>query len=217
MLARDQLGQRREHRLAPCVFADGDELHLRRDDAPTRIVHLGDVGTRAVDPCSAARLALEIETHPGQGRIDQPLAAVRRGRAVELDGIAALSDPVRAERRQASTNVDANARIRIRTGGVVDDDRRVRFDAERGRRVALHNFAHGHANIRPQALDEDLPRIGKRLHRRVVDMRVAGEESVVGVHCAPLERRSGGAGAVREHTGQARFPAPALSAQVPRV
>ena len=156
MLARDQLGQRREHRLAPCVFADGDELHLRRDDAPTRIVHLGDVGTRAVDPCSAARLALEIETHPGQGRIDEPLAAVRRGRAVELDRIAALIDPARAERRQSRANVDSNGGVGVRTGGVVDADRRVRFDAERGRRVTLRDLAHRHADIRPRALDEYL-------------------------------------------------------------
>ena len=46
MLARQAFGKRRQHLVAHQVLADRDELHLRRDDAAARVVHLRDVGAR---------------------------------------------------------------------------------------------------------------------------------------------------------------------------
>ena len=86
VLAADQLGhlragraggaQRLEVLLPPDVLADRDELHLRRDDAAARVVHLRDVGPGL----RAARPALQVEAQLGELRIVEPLAAVARGR-----------------------------------------------------------------------------------------------------------------------------------------
>src|SRR6266446_8731581 len=68
------------------ILPDGNELHLGRDDALARVMHLRD----AAPP---PRLALEIKTQFGQLRIGQPLAAVLRGRAFQDFGIASLGNP----------------------------------------------------------------------------------------------------------------------------
>ena len=126
VLARHQLRQRLQHCLALEVFADGDELHLRRDDAAARVMHLRDIGgiTRTT------RLALQIEAHPGQGRVREPLAAVRGGELRELDRVAAFLDPVRTHRRQALADVDRRRGIGIGARGIVDNDGRIVFHPE---------------------------------------------------------------------------------------
>ena len=58
MLARDERGQLLQHFFALQVLADGDELHLRRDDAASRVVHLRDVAAKislSVPPAFARR------------------------------------------------------------------------------------------------------------------------------------------------------------------
>jgi hypothetical protein len=116
--------------LAPQVFADGGELHLGRHDALARVVHLGDVAPAG----GAARLALQVEAQRGQRRILQTLPAVGGGRAGQFDGVAALADPLAARAGQAGADVDAHFGVGVRSGGVVDPDRRIRFMPERGGR-----------------------------------------------------------------------------------
>ena len=75
-----------------------------------------------------------IDAKRFQFRVVQALGAVVRGRAGQFLGVAALADPAGAQRVQAGADVDARVRVGVRTGGVVDPDRRVRLGAEgRGR------------------------------------------------------------------------------------
>src|SRR5437588_3540170 len=95
-LRRDALRQLRPERFTrvlktqcvdrALVLAQGDELHLRRDDALARVMHLRD----ATPP---PRSALEIKTQFGELRIGEPFAAVLRGRSPQDFRIAPLGDP----------------------------------------------------------------------------------------------------------------------------
>ena len=209
MLARHELRQRAQHLVALRVLADRDELHFRRHDAAARVVHLRDVRARL----RPQRLALEREAHSGELRIVEARAAVRGGRAVERNRVAALGDPSGAQRRQPAADVDRRAGVGVRARRVVDDDRRILLGAERGGRVGLRDLAHRHAQVGARAFDVDLARVGQRRDGRAVHVRVARVELVVGVHRSS-SAESSGAGERRDGL---RFPAPALSAQVPRV
>ena len=91
------------------VLADGDELHLGRDDAAARVVHLRDVGARP----RAARRALQVEAQLGELGIGEALAPeARRGPLEEL-GVAALLDPLGAQRREPRADVDARRGIGV--------------------------------------------------------------------------------------------------------
>ena len=109
-------------------IADRDELHLRRDDAAARVVHLRDV--RAI--ACAARLAMQVEAHPGELGVGEPRAAVAGRRAGELEGVAALGDLRGAQRRQAVADVDRRGRVGVRARRVVDGERRVLLGALSG-------------------------------------------------------------------------------------
>ncbi len=87
----------------PHVLPDGDVLHLRRDDALPRIVHLGDVAPRL----GAARGAEVLEAEVRQVRVG--LAAVPEGGTGTGQGlrIAAGLDPGGADVRQPGHEVDA--------------------------------------------------------------------------------------------------------------
>jgi hypothetical protein len=133
-IALAQLGEAR-------VLADRDELHLRRDDALACVVHLADVGAglglaRRADVAEAQRCGLVIR------RAD---AAVDRARAAQLLGVAARVDPGLAQRRQAGGQIDARTRIGVRSGSVVDRDRRVRLQALDGARCRQADLAHRYA------------------------------------------------------------------------
>src|SRR5690606_28134259 len=82
MLARDEIRKP----FAALRLANRDELHLGRDDAFTRVMHLRHVpaGFRAPG------LAMQVEAQRREFRVREPLAAVSRSRAFELLGIAAL-------------------------------------------------------------------------------------------------------------------------------
>src|SRR6185369_5714175 len=95
------------------VLADGDELHLGRDDAAARVVHLRHVAAGL----RAARRALELETQLRELRIRKALTAVMRGRPFEQLGVAALFDPRRTQRAQPGADVDARGRVRVRPAG----------------------------------------------------------------------------------------------------
>jgi len=166
MLAPEQLGRAPAHRargfqrgqvfLAAQVLAQGDELHLGRDDAAPRVMHLGDVGAIF----RAARLARQLETQGVQAAVLQALLAIARARPRQLLGIAALLDPGAAQGRQAAADVDRGRRVGVGAGGVVDEDGRIGLAAEAGGRVALAYRAHRHADVGPAAFDIDLARIG---------------------------------------------------------
>ena len=184
MLARHRCGERGQHGLATQVLADRDELHLRRDDAAARVVHLRDGASRL----RAARLAMEVEAQARQGGVAEAGAAVRRRRAVEGRGVGAFLDPAFAQGRQAAADVDRRGRVAVGSRGVVDDDRGIPLGPERRGRVALLDLPHWHAQIGARSLDVDLARARQRRDGGGVDRCVAREEFVLGVHGAPRWR-----------------------------
>src|SRR5690606_34302048 len=95
------------------VLADGDVLHLRRDDPPSRVVHLGDVGAGQ----GAARTRAVGEADGGELRVGLALAAVVGRGAVQLHRVAALGDPLHPQRCKPAVEVNGDVRIRIRPGG----------------------------------------------------------------------------------------------------
>ena len=121
------------HELGVEALADRDELHLRRDDAPARVVQLGD-GARAAE--RARRTGLERRRHR---RLPAPPRTV--------DDVAAGDDPVAPQRRQPVADV-----VSLRSAGVVDAQRRLA--------AAQRNLAHRHPQR--AGLDVDLPGVGKR-------------------------------------------------------
>ncbi len=139
------LGEQLRQQLAALVLANGDEFHLGRNDAAARVVHLGNVHARF----RPARPAFEIEPQLRELGIGEPLAAVSRAWPGELFGIAALTDPFFAQRREPLPDVYAGFGIGVRPGSVVDEDRRVFLRAEQGRRIRLRDLAHRHADVRP--------------------------------------------------------------------
>ena len=102
------------------------------------------------------------ESNGVEFRIGRTLAAELRRQAAQDFGIATLFDPARAQRREAGDEIDAHGRIRVRTGRVVNGDRLIFLGAEGERGIAQRYFAHGHAQIRPAAVDIDFLRSGNR-------------------------------------------------------
>src|SRR5690606_28468106 len=93
-------------------LADGDEFHLRRDDAAARVVHLRDVHAAL----RHARLADVFEAKPGELCILHAAAAVLWTWAIELAGVVALDDPGLAHRRVPAAQIGARLRVGIRAG-----------------------------------------------------------------------------------------------------
>jgi hypothetical protein len=200
MLAAHQLGELRAFRArsaqlgqvlaAAQVLADGDVLHLGRDEAAAGVVHLRDVGAGL----RAARRALQVEAQLRELRVREAFAPVERGRSGEELGVAAVLDPARTQRGQARADVDARLRIGVGTAGVVDEDGRIRLGAEGRGRIGLRDLAHRHADVWPRALHVDLARARQGLDGGLVDVGRLGDEFRMGVHGgAPSE--TGGKGA----------------------
>ncbi len=84
------------HRVQPLVLADGDVFHLRRDDAAPGVMHLADVGAGL----GTARQHAIGEAHGIQLRIVLTRAAEGRAESFQRLRIAALLDPLRAQRRR---------------------------------------------------------------------------------------------------------------------
>jgi hypothetical protein len=121
------------------ILADGDVLHLRRDDAAPRVMHLTDVGARL----GHARRAQVFEAQVRGGGIDQAGVTELGRRPGQRLGVAALFDPARAHRVQALAQVDG--RRRMVAAGVVTpapDD----LTAATGR-ARLTDLAHRHTDI----------------------------------------------------------------------
>ncbi len=130
--ARRRAGPPRRLREAD-VLANGDVLHLRRDDAGAGVGELGDrlAGLGAQRPVADGerRHQLVVTDEAVVGRLDD--AGV-----IGLD-VAAAFDPRGAQRRNAAFDVDCRVGVGIGTGGVVDGE---------GAAVAEIDLAHRHAH-----------------------------------------------------------------------
>ncbi len=181
--------QRLQIRSALLVFADRDVLHLRRDDAFTRVVHLRNIGTGL----GAARRAVQaLEAQFGRSRIGGAFAAVVAGQAAQSFGVVAFFDPALAQCWQ--TGADVNLRFGIGVGArrIVDKHGRILLAAEAVRSVRLGNFAHWHADIGARASNVDLAGIRQRGDSGRIDVSVGGKEFRIGVH-ADLHAKQYGA------------------------
>src|SRR5690606_39634537 len=147
-------------RVDALVLADRDELHLRRDDAAARVMHLGHVGTGQ----RAARQWTIAETDRVQPCVVFALASELRRQAGQRLGVATLLDPAGAQRRQPAGQVDPRVGIGVGAGGVVDRERGVLLAAEDGRRARQFDLAHRYAQVGARAGDEDLVRARDRAH-----------------------------------------------------
>ena len=152
------------HPLVAAVLAQRDELHLRRDDAAPRVVHLRHVAPgngAARRALQAVGLAAQRGDARGRGagrRRAGALAVVHRhgGAAGVGLAVAARGDPARAHGLEAAAQVDQRGRVGVRAGGVVDGDLLA---------VGQRDLAHRHADAGLQALHAHLARGGQRLAR----------------------------------------------------
>src|SRR6478735_2757667 len=127
------------------IFADGNELHLRRDDALAGVGHLRD-RSPPLQHCSTL------------GKFDARIWFI--GWCDDLD-IAALLNPGKANRIDPGAHVMDIACIGIWAAGVIDaegvvpgDDRTARNRLRRGE----GDLAHRYADIRARSRDVDLLR-----------------------------------------------------------
>ncbi|MNE37571.1 hypothetical protein D3C80_1314280 [compost metagenome] len=153
------------------VLADGDVFHLGRDDALLRVVHLRDVGAGL----GAARGAYVGETQGVEAGVGQARLAEFGGQAGEDFGVAALVDPARTHVRQALAQVDADVRVGVGAGGVIDEHRRVLLATEGGGRIGEGDFPYRYADVRTRAGQVDLARIRERLGRLTIKLFKAGD------------------------------------------
>ncbi len=142
------------HDLGRDALAQGDELHLGRDFAAARVVHLGDA---AAGP-GAERTAHAREPDAPERRVLFALLPVGRRRARQLLDVAAPRDPGEPERRQAALQVDVGAGVGVKAARVVETERRL------GAREM--DRAHRHADVRARAGDVELVRCRVRLRHR---------------------------------------------------
>ena len=141
------------------VLADGDELHLRSDDAPARIVHL-----RHVLPCSGAAWSAHMgKAHMIQRRIGQTGLAKLRTQPGQHLGIATLLDPASAYIRQPGAQIDSYLRVGVGAGGVIHQHRRVVLDALVSLGISQADLTHGHTDVGARTGNVDLARIGQGL------------------------------------------------------
>ena len=166
MLRLQQVGEPFE----ALVLADGDELHLGRNDALAGVMHLGDIHARP----GAQRTALQVEAQAGEFGVGLAGAAVVGRESGQRFVVLALGDPAGAQGRQAGADVDPGGRFGIGAGAVLDGD---------GRVVAgLRDLAHGHADVRPAAGDVNFLRSGEGGDGRLVHVGAGGDEFIVGIH-----------------------------------
>ncbi len=148
------------------VLADGDVLHLRRDDALLCIVHLADV----VPGLGPARVTHMGEAHGGKFGIVEATLAEFGGQPRQLLGVAAVLDPGTAHVGQALAHVDGDVRVGVGAGSVVDGNRGVDLATEVGGRHVQADLAHGYADVRARTLYIDLLRTREGLNGLLVDL-----------------------------------------------
>ena len=146
-----------EELLAAHIFADGDVLHFRRDDALAGVMELGDVAA-GFGPAGAAEVA---ETVGVEGGVGQPFPPVFGGEVLELLGVVTFRNPAFPEGRQPLTHVDGDVGVGVGAGGVIDIDRGVVFHAGAGVGVVQGYFPHWHAEVGAAARFVHLAGVGE--------------------------------------------------------
>ena len=167
------------------VLANGDILHLGRDDATPGVVHLADVGTRPGPLWSPLQSGEAHFIESAIGRADASKIGTQIG---ERLAVASFGDPPRAQRRQPLPDVNLRQRIRIRSRTVVNIDRRVLLTPKSCVRVRLGDFAHRYPDVRAATGDVNLARIGQRLDGCLIYVGIGSNEFVVSVHGVSLRR-----------------------------
>jgi len=134
------------------VLADGDVLHLRGNQALSRVVQLRDVGTR-LGPAWGAGMR---EAQVGKAGIFPPPAAEFGAGTCQGFGISAFLDPGGAYLRQAGQQIDVDVGVGIGAGGIVEVKRRVLLEPLIGTGRSQGHLAHGHLDVGARALYVDL-------------------------------------------------------------
>ena len=134
--------------LAAHVFADGDELHLRRDDTLARVVQLSDAFARS----GAFWRQQAGKAQRVQAVVGQAFFGVRRTAYAQFFAVVTRLNPRLTQLCQTLLHVDSNIRIAVRAGGVVYRHGFVVFIlgvlfAAADKRRAELDFAHRHADI----------------------------------------------------------------------
>lgn len=140
------------------IFADGDEFHLRRDDAGAGVLQLGDSLTGlGAERATAVRgeagklnEAILLRLAGELGVFAREIAIVHRLHfaTVNLLHVAALENPVAAQRGQTLLGSAGERGIAPRPGAIIDAHRRIWRDRA-GVRLGVADFdlAHRHANV----------------------------------------------------------------------
>jgi len=175
-------------RVDPLVLANGHELHLRRDDATPRVMHLGDV--RAAT--GSQRQPRSAEADGVEPRIVRPAPSEARRQGVEPFHVASLGDPCGTQGGEARRKIDGMGGIGIRPGRVVHHDRRIGLAAEQRGGGGLRYFAHRHVQIRAAAGNVHLARTGDGCGNGLGQLaRGAGQIGGHGIHRLLVPRRKG--------------------------
>ena len=101
------------------ILPDGDVFHFRRNDALAGVVHLGDLATFLGNP----RMRVDVLKAEGiEAFVCLAHSSVFRAQPVQLSGILSFFNPVFPESGQPFFEVYRVLGIRVRPGGVVNND-----------------------------------------------------------------------------------------------
>ena len=139
----------RVERRAVHVLADGDELHLGRDDAPPRVEQLRGAAARTR---TARQTAQRHGRAPARARGGPALARERAGEVRQFLRVAPLGDPCGAQRSQPGGGIGLHRRVGVGSAGVVHAQRGVvpRGAVEHAC-VGQCDLAHRHAHVGARA------------------------------------------------------------------
>ena len=185
--------------LQPLVLPDGDEFHLRRDDALPGIVHLGDVRPGACPP----GFPDVLEPKGVQLGVVVPNTAVPRGKILQGCRVLTGLDPGFAKLGEPAAEVNFPLRVGIGTGRIVDRQGRIGLAPRFGGGVGQVDFPHGDADIRTASLQVNLPGVGQRPHHALVELGGVGEDFLgIRAHIFPWIRWvTAGAVQIGKNTG----------------
>src|SRR6185312_15623431 len=143
-------------RAAPQILSRRDEAHFLGDDAGPRVVELRDVaallGAQRLQP-----RAVELRDREQLAALEPVVLGLADAAFVFLD-VAPRDDPIAAAGREPLADIDRGSFVRIRTGCVVEPDRR---------------FAAGERHLAERhAVQVNLARAGQRAARDAQGFRI---------------------------------------------
>src|SRR6185369_6040129 len=149
------------------VLANRDELHLRRDDAATRVVKLRHTRTRLCAQHRATQRGkvfkpADVFHARTLHSVEREITIVNRLRLTTriLFNVTATNDPLAPQLRQTFANFALKLGIAPRPARVVNTDRRIRVCcAIEIARLALRDFAKRNAHARLFAVNVNASRI----------------------------------------------------------